>query len=77
MPSMSIRSRALVLVVLLSSIFVASSVHSSAQSKQPPAQLDPLRFIQRIRITFCSGGKADTALVTSGEHYGSRSKRRR
>ena len=64
---MSIRSRALVLVVLLSSIFVASSVHSSAQSKQPPAQ--PIRLHPKNPHYFLFRGKA-IALVTSGEHYG-------
>jgi hypothetical protein len=67
MPCMSIRSRALVPVVLLSSIIVASAVHSSAQSNRQPAQ--PIRLHPKNPHYFLFRGKA-IALVTSGEHYG-------
>src|ERR1700733_2265428 len=67
MPSMSIRPRALLLAIVLPSIFLATALYSSPQSKQPPAQ--PIRLHPKNPHYFEFRGKA-VALVTSGEHYG-------
>jgi hypothetical protein len=67
MPSMSIRPRALLLAIVLPSIFAASTLHSAPQSKQPPAP--PIRLHPQNPHYFLFRGKA-IALITSGEHYG-------